>query len=231
MAWLPLYLLQPDVEFLNDWLNQEEEIAFLVANGEGRWIAKKQHDLVGDIGAQPVGRHFYTTQQFTPQELEELSKTPIPNFAEYNLWHIPSGPLPRLERNKSASIKFTKEDWEQDATIRDPWAGWTEDLQGANARLPYFGAGHPGVIHLEIRLSQQNEIPMSNFGWIGNHYKAIGSSAHGSTEKFWSRLRRMAKKVGTQIPRANMAGGKNEIYAFPAAYAEIQNGRPCALNP
>ncbi len=84
MAWLPMYLLDKDVEFLNDWLDQEEEIAFLISNGPKTWIAKKEHNSLSDMGIQLFGDgHNFA----------------IPNYAEYNLWHIPSGQLPLLDAN------------------------------------------------------------------------------------------------------------------------------------
>ena len=206
MAWLPMYLLDKDVDFLNDWLNQEEEIAFLISDGRKKWIAKKEHNIASDIGRQ--------------------------KFGEYNLWHVPSGLLPLLGANKDGvKLKFGKEDWDKDGKVENPWLGWTEIRTGANSRIPYFGAGHPGVISLEINLPHDPEIRMSNFGWIGNHYKIIGNGAEQTTEKFWNKLRRMAKKIGTQIPRSNAQDGRKEIFAFPNAYEEIKNGRPCALNP
>jgi hypothetical protein len=213
MAWTPMYLLREDLKYLNDWLNQEDEIAFLVSNRESKWIAKKQHDIISEIGTQI----FEDGDDFT-----------IPDFVEYNLWHIPSGQLPLIGGTK---LKFSKEDWSYDDKIFDPWTGWKETRSGANPRIPYFGAGHPGVIHLEIKVSDHDEIPMSSFGWIGNHYKMIGNAADQTTEKFWNKLKRMIKKIGKQIPRSNATDGKKEIFAFPAAYKEIQNGRQCALNP
>ena len=217
MAWLPMYLLDKDVDFLNDWLNQEEKIAFLVSNGHKKWIAKNEHDIKADIGRQKFGDgHDFA----------------IPNSVEYNLWHVPSGQLPLLEANKgSVKLRFGKEDWNEDGKVENPWLGWTEIRTGANSRKPYFGAGHPGVIHLEINLPYDEEIKMSNFGWIGNHYKTIGNGAEQTTEKFWNKLRRMAKKVATQIPRSNNPIGKKEVFAFPTAFEEIKNGRPCSLNP
>ena len=217
MAWTPMYLLREDVAFLNDWLNQEDEIAFLTSQGEKKWIATKQHNIIGDIGTQKIGQ----SHDFV-----------IPNFVEYNLWHVPSGPLPLLESNTGGvKLKFGNDDWNNEGKISNPWSGWTEIRTGANSRIPYFGAGHPGVIHLGIKISDSEEIPMSSFGWIGNHYKIIGNAADQTTEKFWNKLKRMVKKIGTQIPRSNSPEGKKEIYAFPAAYKEIQNGRLCSLNP
>lgn len=228
MAWLPMYLLQTDVELINDWLNQEEDIAFLVSNGGKKWIAKKQHDVISDIGTQLIGNveTAYFNYSITPEDLEKMKKTTMPNFAEYYLWHIPSGPLPCLNQNPT-KIKFTKQDHNDEAVIADPWAGWIEQRTGANSRIPYFGPGHPGVIHLEIKLPASDIIPMSYFGWIGNHYKIIGSGADKSTEKFWNKLRRMTKKVATHIPISNNLNRKKEAYAFPAAYEEILKGRPC----
>ena len=211
MAWTPMYLMKEDIAYLNDWLNQENEIAFLVSNGQNKWIAKEKHDIISDLGAQKT--------DYGPSTI-------IPNFVEFNLWHVPSGSLPLLE-SKLTEIKNLN----YNGKITDPWSGWTEKRPGANPRIPYFGAGHPGVIHLEIRISENEEIPMSCFGWIGNYYKIIGNGADPSTEKFWNKLKRMIKKTGILIPRANDTDWKKEIYALPNAYSEIKNGKKCSMNP
>jgi hypothetical protein len=203
MAWIPLYLVRQDLELLNDWLNKEEEIAFLVKNGAGKWIAKKEYKIIDEIG----------TQTF-----RGIGNFPMANFIEYNLWHIPSGQLPLIGDGTS------------DTFITDPWAGWTENRQGYNHRVPYFGSGHPGIISLQIRLADDGEIPKSSFGWIGNHYKMIGRPAEKSTELFWNKLRRMVKKVSIQVPTANRPNWKKEVFAFPIAFNEIENGRACSLN-
>ena len=39
MAWIPLYLNKPDEKELLTFLNQEEEIAFIISNGENKWKA------------------------------------------------------------------------------------------------------------------------------------------------------------------------------------------------
>ena len=178
-----MYLLKEDVEYLNNWLNHEDNIAFLVANGQRKWIARKRHEIISNIGTQPF---------------EQRDDFFIPNFVEYNLWHVPSGPLPLLENDsEGVKLKFSKGYSDDVAKISDPWTGWREIRRGANPRIPYFGAGHPGVIHLRIKVSDTDEIPMSSFGWIGNHYKIIGNAADQSTEKFWKKLKRMVKKIGS----------------------------------
>lgn len=211
MAWTPMYLMKEDIACLNDWLNQENEIAFLISNGQNKWIAKERHNIISDLGTQNI-EHEYSSV--------------IPNFVEFNLWHVPSGSLPLLESELTETTNSS-----DNGKILDPWTGWTEKRTGANSRIPYFGAGHPGIIHLEIKISENEEIPMSCFGWIGNYYKIIGNAADPTTEQFWNKLKRMIKKTGILIPRANDTKRKNEIYAFPNAYREIKNGKKCSLNP
>ena len=132
-----------------------------------------------------------------------------------------------------ALVKLTvgKGTTENELQVRDPWKGWTELRSGANRRIPWLGPGHVGAIHLEVREYERDEIPLSGFGWIGNHYRIIGSGAPDVTMKFWKRLRGMAKKVGSPIPRGNRQGFAKDAYAFPQAFKEISCGRPCSLNP
>src|ERR1700683_2356509 len=60
----------------------------------------------------------------------------VPPDYPLNVWPVPSGPLPLLsERRGNPSEQ-----------INSPWEGWFERRPGADARLPYFGAGHPGVL-------------------------------------------------------------------------------------
>lgn len=218
MAHLPLYLLREDILFLNDWLNATKEIAFLVSDGKGRWIAKSEHRILGDIGTQ-----------------YDCDRRSMPGSAEYLLWHVPSGPLPLVSPTGTSGVKLQFKDTARasEPTILDPWKGWDELRTGANSRVPWLGPGHVGSIHLEIRdfQDQIEEIPLSGFGWIGNHYKTIGNAAPDATMKFWKRLRSMAKKVGHIVPRGNRAGFPKDSYAFPQAFREISNGRPCAVNP
>ncbi|KQR93933.1 hypothetical protein ASG01_15620 [Chryseobacterium sp. Leaf180] len=49
MAWIPIYLEKKDIKILNDFLNLEKDIAFLVSTGKNEWIAKSQWDIFNDI--------------------------------------------------------------------------------------------------------------------------------------------------------------------------------------
>lgn len=215
MPHLSLYLLREDILFVNDWLNAEEEIAFLVSVGEGRWVARREHAIVPDIGTQRFGGSGIW-----------------PGAAEYYLWHIPSGPLPLPRPTGSTGVKLRIRPGtsEEELHVRDPWGGWNEMRAGANRRIPWLGPGPVGAVHLTIHEHENEEIPLSGFGWIGNHYRIIGNAAPAVTMKFWKRLRGMAKKVGSAIPRGNRTGLPSDSYAFPHAHREIMNGRPCAIN-
>lgn len=137
------------------------------------------------------------------------------------LWHTPTGPLPLLSADPAAKAL----DW-----IHDPWSGRQERRAGRNPKVPYFGAGHPGVYWLNLRTdpdrpSKTAEIGLSSFGWIGNHYRPIGSAADPSTERHWKALRRWVAKVAVKIPRAGAADGPgSEMFAFPAAFAAVRTG-------
>lgn len=49
MAWIPIYLEKKDVKILNEFLNLEKDVAFLVSTGKNEWIAKSQWDILNDI--------------------------------------------------------------------------------------------------------------------------------------------------------------------------------------
>jgi hypothetical protein len=161
-------------------------------------------------------------------ELNELPNAPV------EMWHIPSGPLPLLGKERHDPVQ----------EIASPWNGWAEQRPRSDNRLPYFGPGWPGVMTLNLQLvtkrnqsdhanSQQapSAIGLSNVGWIGNRYKIIGKAAKAETEKFWKMLRRFVATHATKIPRTGSLDGPDcEIYAFPAALDEIRNGRVRAAN-
>jgi hypothetical protein len=142
------------------------------------------------------------------------------NPGRHCIWHVPSGPLPLF--------KGVDEKSEQ---IINPFDGWKEIKAGANSSTPYFGAGHPGVIWLNVRSHQTDKlsgiitIGLSSFEWIGNHYKAIGSPANPETEKFWKSLGRWVKKQAIKVPRGGPEQNTQpEIWAFSNAISIFESG-------
>ncbi|MFZ2163007.1 MAG: hypothetical protein WAW02_12380 [Sideroxyarcus sp.] len=147
------------------------------------------------------------------------------NISRIGLWHIPSGSLPLLAERHG----------EPDSEIVNPWLGWEERRTGANPTTPYFGAGHPGVIWLNLQLqgkSNNSCCGLSSFEWIGNHYKIIGKAATTETERWWKALRRNVSKITHKVPRHSLdSSSAPEILAFPNAYSLLLAGGIADQNP
>ena len=141
------------------------------------------------------------------------------------LWHVPSGPLPLLRSSPNLP----------DAEVLNPWAGWTEERTGADATTPYFGAGHPGVFWLNLRIQSRQTgyvCGLSSFEWIGNRYSIIGSPAPVVTAKRWAKLKRQIGRIAKKVPR----GGRTErtppeIWAFASADAQLGAHGRADANP
>jgi hypothetical protein len=221
MPWLPMYADENDLEALLAWLNDEQEIAFIVSNGHKKWIARKS------LEKMEQGRYCLW---HTPSGLLPLlaANSVIQKKLEqrgYFLWPKSSRPLPRLV---TSILGFRR-------VVRDPWKGWTERLTGADPLVPYFGPGHPGVIWLNVRVEGRDppgSLGMSSFEWIGNHYKCIGHAAPESTSKWWRRLKRRVEKIGAKVPRQGALDVPfGEISALPSAHRSILDGQKGELNP
>lgn len=146
----------------------------------------------------------------------------IKDSGRYCLFHAGAGPLPLLAENKT----------DPDEVIPNPFEGWQEKRSGANANLPYFGAGHPAIFWFNVRLKENNTIGISSFEWIGNHYAPIGQPAPDVAKKWWGRLGRWVRKQSNRIPRQGPLDGDNkEIWAFSGAILEFESGTNRAFNP
>ena len=143
----------------------------------------------------------------------------------YALWHVPSGALPLISADRAAPP----------TSITDPWSGWQEARSGADKRTPYFGAGHPGIVWLNVRTNAREKdaaIGLSSFEWIGDHYRAIGNSASTATHEWWKQLRRDVAKVARKVIRGGASGdSKAEIYALPDALLHFETGLRADINP
>lgn len=190
-----MYVFNADIDVLVGHLDDDPDLAWLSADGPGRWRATSRHPEI----ARRVG-----------------------------LWHIPSGPLPLLDADRTRGVSS----W-----VQDPFNGWDEPRPGRDQTTPYFGAGHPGVYWLNLRNSLDRpgstaEIGLSSFEWIGNHYSAVGNAADPTTEKHWRALRRWVAKIAKKVPRSgDLDGPGAEIWAFPEALAAIANGVSRGSNP
>ena len=146
------------------------------------------------------------------------------HFDRIALWHIPSGPLPLVPGRA----------WQRERWIEHPELGWKERSTALDPTVPFFGAGHPGIIWLNAVTAgpQGEDIGMSSFEWIGNRYRSEGSVAHPATERWWSRLRERMKENGVQVPRSGPLDGPDpEIWALPEARSLIISGATRSINP
>lgn len=134
------------------------------------------------------------------------------------LWVISSGPLPLLR----------KENGSPDIEVDDPWVGWTEEISGADQRVPYFGPGHPGIFWLSLNFSGRepgSRCGLSSLEWIGNRYSIIGSEPSETTSQKWKEIKRQISRTANKVA----LGGRSviarpEVYAFPDAFSKVDIG-------
>ncbi len=143
MAYIYFSIRIEHAPTLLDWLNRDDELAFVVSDGPDRWRAVHKLDMLLD--------------------------------GKLTLWHIPGGLLFDGGREP----------------IKDPFSGWATQHPGVDASEPYFGPGHPAIIHLDLKILSRGG---SKAGWIGNHYRVIGQGATSETERWWRRFRSFLKR-------------------------------------
>ena len=141
-----------------------------------------------------------------------------------SLWHIPSGPLPLLYPKPSNQV----------GSISNPFSGWVEQQPGADRSTPYF-ADHPGALWLNLNLQGRDTgsiCGLSSFEWIGNHYAVIGRPAPPQTVRWWKAFQARVRKRTRRVPRGALGRTERlEIFAFPAAYRELEAGGNADDNP
>ena len=147
---------------------------------------------------------------------------PLP-AGRMGFWHIPSGPLPLLHPKPSNQVSW----------ISSPFTGWVEQRPGADSSTPYF-AEHPGTLSLNLNLQgweKESICGLSSFEWIGNHYAIIGSAAPPQTMRWWKAFQGRVRRRTRRVPRGALSRtGSPEIFAFPAAYRELEEGANADFN-
>lgn len=147
----------------------------------------------------------------------------INESGRYCLFHSEVGPLPLLAKRDSG---------EADGEIADPFEGWQEKRTCSDPRQPFFGAGHPAIFWLNVRLRVEGKVGLSSFEWIGNQYANIGYPAPDVAKKWWGRLRRWVTKRSCRVPRFGaLDGDRKEVWTFGGAMSEFESGVGRAYNP
>jgi hypothetical protein len=213
---LPIFADEFDAPHLVDWLNGEEDIAFIVSDGPQRWKAVRK------VSGIKNGRHA--------------------------LWHVPSGPLPRVKKYGDTE------------PIANPWRGWKERHPGRDSTTPWFGGVCTSVFNLELNTiwppdwvrvnpesvaafvvmrldssaseeeadletvwdtptgSDEPILGLSHFDWLGNHYRLIGYGASPLGIQWWKRLRRWVARSSTRLQ-----AGRFSFWAFPSALEKLKS--------
>jgi len=143
---------------------------------------------------------------------------------EYSIWHKATGLTVPSGRPDVA-----------DADVLDPYQGWSQTLERADATGPWFGSGLPGPYTFRFNergTLASNSLGRSGFSWAGDHYRGIGKAAHPEAKQWWERLKAFVKASATPIPwPTGRADSKIRAYAFEDAYAQIRGGRSVDDNP
>ena len=133
-----------DVNTLLNRLNADPEIAFIAPDGPldpevayANRIQKTTRDWTKPTSFTFYGSYGLVEDGFR-QRWKAVRTVERLKDGNHKLWHIPAGPLPLLAEDGP------------DRDIHDPWEGWTERRSGADPTTPYFGAGHPAEIRLEL---------------------------------------------------------------------------------
>jgi len=211
MACLLFYADENDFKLILSKLNNDPGIAFIVSDGNRKWIAKNQVGHLDDGG-------YY---------LWHIPSGKLPLFKE--------GEVDFLGKHLRKRMNILRRPFVEAGWVEDPFEGWKELRPCANSTKPFFGST-PKVVEIKIQ-TRGTETPasigLSAFGWIGNRYQVIGKPATKEMANWWRRINRWASKTAAEkIPRRGQIDGPNpEIWAFPSAYNRIKNGSSRDANP
>jgi hypothetical protein len=205
MPSIPFYALKKDFVWLFDWLNQEEELAFIVPDGPGRWRAVNNYSFQGE------GDYTFW----------HVKSGPLP--------------LMRGKGKRDEEIADPWSGWKEEVEYGGGLAAVVPGLTtggrpffGPTSLGTFDLSADISVCkkrrhHLKLPPSV---IGMSHFGWVGNHYSILGHKAHKSTERLWAKLKRAIAKQSVKIPRQGpLDGPAKEVWALPTAYEKIRAGR------
>jgi len=141
---------------------------------------------------------------------------------EYAIWHLASGPL----NIPSGDLDVP------DATIEDPFQGWTQTLDRSGATLPWFGANLPGPFQFRFK-EAGTEAPYSlgrsGFTWAKDRYRLIGKPASPAAKKWWAKLKRFIE--AHSITMEWCASSRVNAHVFPRAARAHSLGRHLDVNP
>ncbi len=212
-ANISFYANETDAQVVLDWLIAQNEIGFIVADGEKRWRALHSVKLSQIVGA----KHW--------------------------LWHIPSGPLPLLQDYRQPILQVENPwiGWREIRTGADkslPYFGSAPTgtfLLSLSPVSRYFNEqiGQPK----ELAPPGLRVLGRSDFTYPGKTEKPPNQ-----TLAFWKRLEKFMFSAGVPVdPHGSMRPEKDptpasvannyDWIALPGALAEMRAGVPWRPNP
>jgi hypothetical protein len=210
MPDISMYLDHADLALLEQFLNDDDQIIYVVKTGESQVQTLKSQTL-------PPSMKTYESQF---QTFKSLTLQP---FMHCTLWHLPCGEIPADCRDSQGRITI-------DPYIKHLGAIGL-DLQVRPGICQTFVPRPNGVGHELSTFESEIAIGRSDFGWVGNKYSIIGKKANPETERWWKHLRRWVSKHATKVTWDDTTDLDARAWAFPAAYSAIKSGTPRNVNP
>ncbi|NJL38552.1 MAG: hypothetical protein HC840_01455 [Leptolyngbyaceae cyanobacterium RM2_2_4] len=204
MPWLPFFADDQDAEILLNWLNSEDEIAFIVLEQD-------------QDSCQRRWKAVNTLARFTEQN--------------YSLWYIPAGSLFLKTDMKQCEIDPWK-GWIEKRPNSHSRPTCFGRGSSAEVRLelrlrhrPYSEEERRSLPQLvSYYIGNTDLLPISSFQWVDNYYTAPSQTWH-----WWTRLTTWMAQNTTKIdefPDRDENGQleKLSFWAFPSAFSKLKNG-------
>lgn len=205
MGCLSVFLDEQDAKNLINWLNQEQEIAFIVADGLNRWKA------VSTVASLEDGEHSLwhvpggELTLWGACDFEEIIADP------WNGWT--TEPRTRAFPNIPLLVQPYFE-------VAHPAVIWL-DLR--TRHRPYSQQERNELRVLNASLLRDTDYMMvSDFQWIGNHYQPAPQQTH----QWWKRLKKWVEREAVRLRQFNDAKGKFDrwsFWAFPSAFQKLKD--------
>ena len=205
-----MYLDLADLPLLEQFLNDDDQIIYVVKTGESQFQTLKSLTL----------RPFMRTGESQFQTFKSLTLQP---FMRCVLWHLPCGDIPADCRDAEGRITT-------DPSIKHLGAiQLTLQVRPGKYQtlVPRLTGDGSDLCTFESDIA----IGRSDFGWVGNRYSIIGKKANPETARWWNRLRRWVSKQAIKVTWDGPIDGTDpRAWAFPAAYSAIKSGTPRSVN-
>jgi hypothetical protein len=210
-----------DVALLLDRLNQDREIAFVIADERMETGRRELGFCIEDAALKAAVER--------PQKWKAVRTVDTLVDGSQSLWHVPGGPLPLVNvRNRPASMPLVgPSNSPLYPAIPDPWNGWTGTDQFGPAcapwiRLDLWTRHRPYTEQERSRLQVLNAfwagtadmLVVSDLQWTGSHFRP----APPPTQRWWNRMKGWLDRNAIRLRR------NPSFWAFPSALQKLKGG-------